>query len=209
MRFVIYRSAVHRWVTIITIAFSVVIIFIGCRSSNNNYTTDYDHATDYSRLVGSSSFEIGLSEESSYVQGTILVSQSAIDVYNIKIVAQVSIPIGDWGGVAFFLPDGCYVKDVLCTLPEELVAGNEMINLLYTGSENDLKYSTVIEIARNRYGESSGGEGIIYIEIIIPINNNEQINELIFGIEVGAKKVGNTVYWGLEHDELIVYMENN
>ena len=164
-----------------------------------------------STLCGSGSFRVAAEELETSADGTILVYEKEQDVLGIRIISSVSVGPEDWGGVAFYLPLGCSLDNVLCTYPGngESEAGDSQVVLWTTASDNE-KYTTAIEIGRNRSQEArGGGSGTVVIEASYPCGPAEktELSSLRFGIECGAEIRNGYVIWGMGHDEIPVSLE--
>ena len=164
-----------------------------------------------SPLSGSGSFRVNAEELETSADGTILIYEKEKDVLGIRIVSSVSVGPEDWGGVAFYLPPGCSLDNVLCTYPGdgEAEAGDDPVVLWTTVSEN-VKYSTAIEIGRSRSQISrGGGSGTVVIEASYPCGSGEkaELSALRFGIECGGEIRNGNVVWGVDHDEIPVSLE--
>jgi len=164
-----------------------------------------------SALSGSGSFRVAAEELETSADGAILVYEKERDVLGIRIVSSVSVGPSDWGGVAFYLPLGCSLDNVLCTYPGngEADAGDQPVELWTTAGEN-VRYATAIEIGRSHSQVSrGGGSGTVVIEASYPCAPAErtELSALRFGIECGAEIRNGNVIWGVEHDEIPVSLE--
>ena len=176
----------------------MVATIVACNSAES------DHSTGFSTILGSSNFDLKSDATSTCAKGTILVFRSEDSTLCVRIVARIIIDSDDWGGIAFFLPNGCILQDVLSTYPENKTTEEDSI-VLWSAVGDDLKYTTTIEIGRSReYIPTGGGEGTIVIEC--NIRDDKKVAELVFGIEASAVKDNGVVIMGLIHDELLIVL---
>ncbi|MCT4687112.1 hypothetical protein [Vallitalea sp.] len=178
------------------------IFFSGCRNGD----ADFSNNTNFSQLYGNSDFSVVLDESETSANGSILIYEKEQNILGIKIVALVSIDATDWGGIAFQIPNGCYLDDMLCTYPDDLETINnvDLIDFWVTGNE-DVEYGSAIEIGRSRNQEQSeGGDGTVVIDFSYPYDDINTINELKFGIECGASYENGNIIWGIGYDEIVV-----
>lgn len=180
----------------------ILFLFSGCRNDD----ADFVNNTDFSQLYGNSDFCVLLDESETSVKGSILIYEKGQKLLGIKIVAFVSIDSTDWGGIAFQIPNGCYLDDMLSTYPDDLETINnvDVVDFWVTGSE-DIKYGSVIEIGRFRnYEQSGGGNGTVVIDFSYPYDDINTISELSFGVECGASYENGNIIWGIGYDEIVV-----
>ena len=124
----------------------------------------------------------------------------------IRIRADLTIGPEDWGGVAFYLPAGCILDSVKCTYPEKngLPADDPPVNVWTTAAENE-KYTTMIEIGRDRSKTpGGGGVGEVLIEASCPRDSAAPNGSLTFGVDCGAEEKDGYVLMGVSHTEITV-----
>ena len=156
--------------------------------------------------LGAERFNVWSEEHGTSASGTIEIYGKDRDTLSIRILADLQIGPEDWGGVAFSLPAGCELKQVSCTYPETdgEPCSDPPVNVWTTASDIE-KYTTLIEIGRDRSQiPSGGGEGKVVIEASYPRENGEEAYALPFGVECGAEVKNGYVTMGADYCEIIV-----
>ena len=146
------------------------------------YTHNYNHSV----LLGHSSFDLSAEEVGTSARGNILISKSKLSELDIRIVSSFVIAPGDWAGVRMIFPRGCYVQDILCTYVDD----NRPDSSFWFHDYTDLLSEYGIEFGIGGYflgGTTSGGEGVVVVDLVMPIDNGREITELEFSIYIGTK----------------------
>lgn len=154
--------------------------------------------------LGSGRFDVRTGDPGTAAVGSIQLYAKGGNELGIRIMADVTIDPEDLGGVAFSLPAGCRLDQVTCTYPEEGDGLDDPpVNIWSTASENE-KYTVMIEIGRNRSGNtpSGGGTGTVFIEASRPLPGTP--DPLLFGVECGADTKDGNVIMGLAWSEIPV-----
>lgn len=163
------------------------------------------------QICGNSNFSILSGNTGTEATGTILVYDREEGMLGVRIISSINVGVEDWGGVAFYLPAGCSLGDIMCTYPEtnESIENNSPIEVWYSGSD-DGEFDTVIEIGRSRdFKSTGGGSGTVVIDASY-VCGNEQKNiasSLKFSVECGARLENGNIIWGDEHNEILVAIE--
>ena len=170
-----------------------------------------DHSESREIMIqpcGFNSFCVSLEELGTTAKGTVFVYEKGQDVLGIRIVSFVDIGSDDWGGIAFFLPAGCVLDDIMCTYPETGEQTHRDSSVTWWSSESDnSEYHLAVEIGRNRYfNPSGGGNGTVIIDASFACGNknNSVVSPLKFAVECGASVENGYVIWGAEHDNIVV-----
>lgn len=137
------------------------------------------------------------------INGTVFVYKSDKRNFRARIIANFNIDSNDWGGIAFYFPEGILVTDIDCSYPQEIPlkerTHNDYINVGYS---DESQYHTRVEIARNLNKiPSGGGSGTVLLDF--------DINKAYFGggdinFLVG---VGFGEYDGVDTDSVQVAIE--
>ncbi|MBR5701500.1 MAG: M56 family metallopeptidase, partial [Oscillospiraceae bacterium] len=165
-----------------------------------------DVIADHSPGLGTGRFDVSADEYGTVAKGTIEVYEKNSETLGVRILADLTIGPEDWGGVAFYLSAGCRLESVSCSYPEKdgAAAEDPPVNVWTTEAENE-KYTTMIEIGRDRSrNNSGGGTGTVVIEASCPWDGSAPIRSLAFGIECGAEEKDGYGIMGVEHREIVV-----
>ena len=154
-------------------------------------------------LLGSGSFRVEAETLGTSAQGSVLVCEKGKNVLGIRLAALIRVGPEDWGGVAFALPAGCHLENVLCTYPEE-GEGDPPVVIWSTGSDQE-KYTLTVEIARSRELEpTGGGTGTVILEASFPYEGQDPPDRLNFAAECGGRVKNGSVCWGEAYGEITV-----
>lgn len=156
--------------------------------------------------LGVGRFDVSAETLGTSANGTVEFYARDNDMLGIRILADLTIGPEDWGGVAFYLPAGCRLESVSCTYPETdgKAADDSLVNVWTTEAENE-KYTTMIEIGRDRSRNiSGGGTGTVVIEASCPWNSRDPVRSLTFGVDCGAEERDGSVIMGVEYREIVV-----
>lgn len=178
------------------------VFFSGCKEDASIVDAD----KDISQVYGSGDFTVGMDEVETSAKGSIITYEKDENVLGIKIVAFIHVDSEDWGGVAFQIPKGCKLEELLNTYPNSMDSEDKDhdVNIWTTGSDGS-DYSVAIEIGRSRSRENTGGgEGTVVIDLSYSYDDINDVNELPFGIECGASDEDGSVVWGKAHEEIVV-----
>ena len=170
------------------------------------FTLQRDSSADQDPSPGTGRFDVSADEYGTAANGTIEVYEVDRETLGIRILADLTIGPEDWGGVAFSLPAGCSLESVTCTYPETggTAAEDPPVNVWTTANDNE-KYTTLIEIGRDRSRiPSGGGTGAMVIEAVCPRDSKDPQRTLEFGVECGAEEKNGIVIMGVSWSEIIV-----
>lgn len=179
-----------------------IFLFVGCESS------DPEAQAKIIQPCGHGNFCVYSEDLGTSAKGSILVYEKGQDVLAIKIVSFVDIGSDDWGGIAFFLPVGCALDEIICTYPEtgEQVYQNSPVTWWSSESDNG-EYHLAVEIGRNRYfNPSGGGNGIVIIDASFACDgiSSDNVSPLKFAVECGVNFEKGNVIWGAEHESILI-----
>lgn len=180
-----------------------LFVFDGCTHDSSK-----EHVNNIIELCGNEDFNISTGNLGTSAKGTVLVYEKEKNVFSIRIVSFISIGSKDFGGVAFYLPVGCVLDDILCTYPENAkkIDRDSQVELWSTASEN-VQFCTTIEIGRSRsYKPTGGGNGTVLIDatFICDKESKKTVNALKFGVECGADFENGNVLMGIAGEEILV-----
>ena len=155
-------------------------------------------------LLGSGSFRVEAEELGTRAEGSVLVYEKERGVLGIRLAAQITVGPEDWGGAAFSFPAGCRLENVLCSYPEDGTGAEPPVNVWTTAGENE-KYTIVVEIARSREQEpTGGGAGTVVIDVSFPCGKPDPPDRLDFAVECGGRVKNGSVCWGEAYGEITV-----
>ena len=179
----------------------IALILINYANFGNN---DSESPNINKGLTSLTEFDVVYTETNTYAAGTVFVMQGD-DSLNIKITADIAVGETDTGGISFTFTPELKITDVLCSFNND-IAG-EYTHTLHTG-DTDVKYNTVVEIARS-YGPippSGGGSGMVIIDAQLSGKTAlNDIESLHFLVSVGGKD--NVM--GIEHEKVIIPLLDN
>ena len=92
-------------VIVVLVIIFAAVIYSGIFSGNNSYTA----AVENENIILIRGFSVNSESAgiNTSAKGTVFIRGSEGVPENVQIVAGVEIDPGDWGGVAFYIPDGC------------------------------------------------------------------------------------------------------
>ncbi len=158
-------------------------------------------------LLGSGSFRVEAETLGTSAQGSVLVYEKGKNVLGIRLAALIRVGPEDWGGVAFALPAGCRLENVLCSYPEDGEGSPPVV--IWTTADDEEKYTCTVEIARSRSQEpTGGGTGTVFIEATFPYAGQDPPERLDFAVECGGGVKNGSVYWGEAYGEIPVELRS-
>ncbi len=174
------------------------IVFCGCGAKET------ENQTSSRVFCGGSDFSVEAEDLGTSAEGSILAYRKDQDTVSIRIVSQIVVGKDDWGGVAFSLPAGFVVDEILCSYPgnRQQIDTDSLINILTTESTNE-KYAMVIEIGRDRAFKATPGKGTITIDATCKISKDSD-GAFTFGVECGASNENGTTIMGVSHEDVTV-----
>lgn len=197
-----HRIKRHLSLSVCLLFLCVILVFSGCMK---------DRLESHEIMIqpcGFDSFCVSSEDLGTTAKGTVFVYEKGQDVLGIRIVSFVDIGLDDWGGIAFFLPAGCVLDNVMCTYPENGEQTHRDSAVTWWSSKSDnSEYHLAVEIGRNRYFKpSGGGNGTVIIDASFACGNksNSVVSPLKFAVECGACFENGNVIWGVEHDIILV-----
>ena len=200
----------HRTGKLLVASLAVVSICLLCLTSLSCLDWQkpkYTHNNDYSPVLGHANFNVVAKEIGASAQGSILISQSKPKWLDITVTASFIISPNDWHGVRFILPHDCYIEDILCTYIDDNSSDSSFIPLVYGG--HSPRFGLIVQVG-DPYpsGITSGGPGVIVITAALPIEGENEVADLRFGVDIGAK-MSDGGYWilGVAHETMIIQLE--
>ena len=178
----------------ILVALALVIVFIVVKNNNASSLEHTSTVNDDIAFVQSFNLSAGSTDLNTSVQGTIFVKENN----SIQIAAFVDIDPEDWGGVAFYIPNGWIIANISSNYPEQQQSANNVS--IWTTT--DAKWNTMIEVGRNReYKQSEGGRGTVIIDLV-PSSNTRTDVERSISVEVGSSEVNGVKTMGTDFIEI-------
>lgn len=157
---------------------------------------------------GQSSFNVTSDKVGTSASGKIVIYKKTQGLLGIRIISDISISETDFGGVAFYLPGGTVVDEIMSTYPEgEESQKNDEAIQIWTNDSDQEGYHSMIEIDRNHdYETAGGGKGFVVIDATYKYENSQQDapDQLAFAVDCGASRKKSYVVWGIAHREIIV-----
>ncbi len=144
---------------------AIVLTAISCNSDGSDNSTYIEPNTNIIQSKGFNVRSESTDLETS-VRGTVFLSGSDGQSDHAHIVAWIEIDPDDWGGVAFYIPDGWTVTSKTSSYPEDVGYANPANHIAQWNTTTDkYGYDCFVEIGRDRSGPTSGGIGSVMIEL--------------------------------------------
>ena len=131
-------------------------------------------------IISSQNFEVSATSHNltTSAQGTVFVK----DDRSLQIVSSFVIDSNDWGGLAFYIPNGWSISNIITSYPDQ----QKDVNPVHIWHTTNGKWDAMIEVGRNReYKTTKGGIGTIIIDLTPPTHVST-VNEVLINIEVGS-----------------------
>ena len=174
----------------ILIVLAFVIVFIVVKNNNVSSLEHTSTMNDDIAFVHSFNVSADSTDLNTSAQGTIFIK----DDDSIQIAAFVDIDPEDWGGVAFYIPNGWIIDNISSNYPEQQPSPNDVS--IWTTTDG--KRNAMIEVGRNReYKQSEGGRGTIIIDLV-PSSNTRTDDEHSISVEVGSSEVNGVKTMGTD-----------
>ncbi|TVX99685.1 hypothetical protein [Cohnella terricola] len=165
-------------------------------------------ATVNEKIVQVESFHV--SADTAHLQtlaeGTVFVYGNEATAERIQIVARIEVDPADWGGVAFYVPLGWRVSDIVSDYPENTEAKPADYVSTWTTASADSRWRAMIEVARDRsYTPIGGGKGTIVIDLVPDKKTVSRSTPLHIGVEVGSEEKDGAKSMGTDSIEVPVF----
>lgn len=175
------------------------LVLSGCR---------YDNLDEHAEIIkscGNEVFSISSGDSGTVANGTILIYEKGKDLLGIKIMLFVSVGAEDWGGVAFYLPIGCTLDNIVYDYPhnENSAKGELPVEMWETESDHE-EFCLAIEIGRSRVFQPTGGDGTFIMDASYRCDSTKDMSALKFAVECGASQKNGNIIWGIEHCDILV-----
>ena len=176
------------------------LVFSGCRNDNS------DANAEIIKSCGNEVFSISSENSGTAANGTILIYEKEKDLLGIKIMLFVSVGAADWGGVAFYLPNGCNLDNIVYDYPHNENSGRGELPVEVWATESDHEeFCTAIEIGRSRaFQPTGGGDGALIIDASYRCDSTKDMRVLKFAAECGVSQKNGNIIWGIEHCDILV-----
>lgn len=129
-----------------------------------NFNISTDLATDNTSAVG----DIYFRKTAERITVTILVS--------------INIGANDWGGVAFYIPKGWDISNILSSYPDVNIPNKKSEAVIWSTEDADSPWGSYIEIGHEHNQQpTGGGKGTVLLELV---NNENNIDAVSFALMV-------------------------
>ncbi|UUX91145.1 hypothetical protein [Methanoplanus endosymbiosus] len=154
-------------VIVVLVIISVAVIYSGILSGNNSG----DNPVENKDIIQIRGFSVNTdsTELTTSAKGTLFIKGSEGIPENIQIVAGIEIDPEDWGGVAFYIPDGWHISDITSSFPENKTGAMppEYYVATWTPAEYESEWSAMIEVGRDHtFMPVGGGTGTVLIDLV-------------------------------------------
>ncbi|EHQ35229.1 hypothetical protein [Methanoplanus limicola] len=195
-------------VIVVLVIIFAAVIYSGIFSGNNSYTA----AVENENIILIRGFSVNSESAgiNTSAKGTVFIRGSEGVPENVQIVAGVEIDPGDWGGVAFYIPDGWHISGITSSFPENKSGAMppEYYVSAWTTAGTGYNWSTMVEVGRDRtFTPVGGGTGTVLIDLV-PVENSESVNAKAPGIlvSVGSDEKDGINICGTDSIEIPVFL---
>lgn len=167
------------WVLVVVFILSVLVAIL-LMQMNKTESNEQTAPLVNPNIITSQNFEVSATSNNltTSAQGTIFVK----DDRSLQIVSSFVIDSNDWGGLAFYIPNGWRISNIFTSYPEQQ---KDVTPIHIWHSTNGL-WDAMIEVGRNReYKATKGGSGTIIIDLTPP-SHASSVNEVLINVEVGS-----------------------
>lgn len=176
---------------IITVIIIIVasVVFLGIIAGENNNPSGNTKFNE--NIIRTTGFSVnsGSASVNTSAEGTVFVRGSGEVPESVQIVARILIDPEDWGGIAFYIPDGWHISGITSSYPENKSGAvpDEQI-ATWSTADPDHEWNAMIEVGRDRrdlYTPEGGGRGTVVIDLV-PEDEKYLLNTSSIMVAVGS-----------------------